>query len=53
MLYCIFKKIIFILIIDYLGGKVVCFSIFSSVVFIIDYIRILNFKIVKDIYKIV
>lgn len=53
MLYCIFKKIIpvSILITDYLGGKVACFSTPSSVAFITDYTRIPNSKIVKDIHK--
>lgn len=40
-----------ILITDYLGGKVACFSTPSSVAFITDYIRIQNSKIVKDIHK--
>lgn len=52
MLYCIFKKIISILITDYFGGKVACFSTPSSVVFTLLTTQEFQIpKIVKDIHK--
>lgn len=52
MLYCIFKKIISILITDYLGGKVARFSTPSSVVFTLLTTQEFQIpKIVKDIHK--